>query len=246
MSEEVLSRGLPKWPQMVVTGMPLPWTRAKEVIRRTDSFIGNGSGGNDYEWNRAAAKLLKMPHLFDMGPKEASDDKPERNYQEEWDLQEKWLKKWGYVQTEYVRNSWLSEAFIFGPHGWCHPDGHIGFTDNVGKWPSCDAIKDDWQTLSSAFPFLDIGVTMMSGEDCNVEANKPVISFRVVSGEVTTVDPREHDVHRDHPPSYRGLHDYEQRDTESAAKRLMTSPDSREHGVPWGWLEDWAKMIDHG
>jgi hypothetical protein len=35
----LLDRGLPKWPQMRVEGVPVTLEQAKEIIRRTDTFF---------------------------------------------------------------------------------------------------------------------------------------------------------------------------------------------------------------
>lgn len=39
--ENLLDRGLPKWPQMLVTGASVTKEQALEIIRRTDSFFSS-------------------------------------------------------------------------------------------------------------------------------------------------------------------------------------------------------------
>lgn len=218
---DLLNRGLPKWPQMLVTGVPVP-DRAKEIIRCTDSFFTHGYDGNDHDWNRAVRKALGMPEEYDQG-KGAYDSNRFHAY---WEELRVWRERWGAIETQYVHNSWVSCSFVYGAHGWCHPDGRIGFIDNVGKWPSVEEIREDWSMLASAFPFLDLGVTLMSGESCE-ESTNPIVSMRVRNGSVQLIDPEKEDVHVGHP---------------LAGEIVGTRPIlGNEIGVPQGWINDWAK-----
>jgi hypothetical protein len=183
MSNE-LDRGLPKWPQMIVWGTPISEDKALEIIRRTDSFFVWG-GGNSREFNKRLRARLGMPKDYlDMSDDELEAD----NWFERAERTDSWRERWGYIDTEYVHNSWISCAFVGGPHGWCHPDGTIGYCDNVGKWPSCDAVLADWQKLAGEFPFLDMHAVLMSGESCE-EDSLPVCGFRIEDGSVSTFDP---------------------------------------------------------
>ena len=54
MSDDLLNLGLPKWPQMMVTGKHVTLEQAKEIIFRTDPFLvdtSKYSGGNAHEFN---------------------------------------------------------------------------------------------------------------------------------------------------------------------------------------------------
>ena len=59
--EELMSAGLPKWPQMLVTGTTLPAEQALEIIRRTDHFF-LGYSGNDHDFISKARKLCCLPY----------------------------------------------------------------------------------------------------------------------------------------------------------------------------------------
>lgn len=51
---ELLNLGLPKWPQMIVTGQSVTVDQAKNIILRTDSFLTDPykwSGGNNHKFN---------------------------------------------------------------------------------------------------------------------------------------------------------------------------------------------------
>jgi len=180
--KRLLDLSLPKWPQMIVTGHPVTVTQAKEIIRRTDSFfVSPYFSGNDKQHQEKLIKLFNIP---------------------EQDIYDKWQKKWKFINTNYVRNDWIACSFIYGPHGWCHPSGAVGFVDNVGKWVHSNDVYEDWKKLARTFPFLNLGVTLMSGESCE-EDTSPVISFEIQKGKVRVINPAEENVHKNHPKAIR-------------------------------------------
>lgn len=222
--KELLSLDLPKWPQMKVTGTPVTREQALEIIRRTDSFF-IGHDGNDHAYNKRLRERLGM----------TDDDYTKQltfqQYEDRDQKNQEWLRQWGYVQTDYVHNSWISAAFIFGPYGWCHPNGTISFEDNVGKWPSTTTIFNDWTVLAKEFPFVKAGVTLMSGEES--QETVPVVSFVVHEGQVRVVDPAKEDVHAGHTWVRRGG------SIESAAWGLFAP--GREHGLKEDALQVFEK-----
>jgi len=180
---KLLNRGLPKWPQMIVTGPQISEDLALEVIRRTDSWFVSAHGCNDHEGDRRLAQRFRMPHFHD------HSSFPEGfNWRHHWDRCARWSKAWGAIETQYVRNNWIGSPYIHGPHGWCHPNGRIHHVDNVGKWPAVEEIHADWQLLATAFPFLVLTVTLMSGEYVEEDA-VPVVSMDVADGRVTLKEP---------------------------------------------------------
>lgn len=232
-TEHLLNRGLPKWPQMYTTGVPVPQDRAKEIIRRTDTFFTNGFDGNDRSWSRWVRETLKMP-------------------EEKWGLSadelrdmflrlERWREHFGVIGTSYVHNSWIACAFIGGPHGWCHPEGDIGFVDNVGKWPCVDDVFEDWKILAEAFPFMDVGVTLMDAEEC--DEGHPVVSMRILRGEVQLVDPAKEDVHKDHPRPTRSKGNTGQDLDSDMLSTVFMPARYRETGVPESWIAEWADHV---
>lgn len=231
--EYVASVGLPKWPQMYVTGKPVEVEQAKEIIRRTDSFFTWMDGGNNHGYNKWVQETLRFPKEEPNAPGPTPDIS---TFQERWQRREEWQRNWGVISTEYVSNSWLSCAFVGGPHGWCHPDGTIGFVDNVGKWPSTQAIADDWAKLLTAFPFLDVQVTLYNGESCE-EQRIAVVSMLVRNEKVVIVAPSEA-VHKGYPVAYRraGV-------PEDAMALLMSQEYRREQGVPDSWIRDWSVRV---
>lgn len=182
--EDLIQRPLPKWPQMIVTGPRLPEDQALEVIRRTDWWFVAGHGCNDHDGDRRLARRFRMPHYRDYAARTPDGF----DWRSHYDRCDRWKKAWGVIETEYVHNSWIASAFIHGPHGWCHPDGQIYFVDNVGKYPSVEEVRADWQKLAGAFPFLMLTATLMSGED-GEHGTRPVVSMVVADGQVTLKEP---------------------------------------------------------
>jgi hypothetical protein len=233
MSEkETKDYGLPKWPQMVVSGRPVTADQAMEIIRRTDSFLCNGYGGNDHDWNARMKHRLGMPDTDRM----TAENSTPKQFHAAWGRLEAWQRAWGCIETEYVHNNWLSTAFIGGPHGWCRPDGRIEYSDNVGKWPSAESVESDWRTLATEFPFLHLAATLMSGESCE-DHRRPVCTILVREGAVTLVDG---DLR--HHAEY-GLPNTSGRDLMSMAMSLHLSPRLREHHpIPEDWYEKWEAI----
>jgi hypothetical protein len=226
---ELMNRGLPKWPQMIVTGKQISEDLALEIIRRTDRFFIY-QGGNNHDFIEKAKVALRMP---------LSND-----FREQWDLERQYRKKWGYIETEYVTNEWISCSWIGGTHGWCHPNGIIEFYDNVGKWPSIQEVYDDWVKIAAAFPFLDIGVTLMSGEASEEETN-PVVSMRISNGIVELIDPTQKDVHKEHINNFK-KDGYIERLVQNGflTNQYYTFDGrSRENAIPLSTLEAWGKKI---
>lgn len=229
----LLQRGLPKWPQMYTTGTPISVSQAKDIIRRTDTFFLWGGSGNDEAYRRRVCETVNRPY-------HSYRDKDTVNWEDHWLQEQKWKSKWGTIETSYVSNSWVACAFVGGPHGWCHPDGAIGFVDNVGKWPDAISIYRDWARLAKEFPFLDIGVTLFDGESCE-EGTRPVVSFKIQKGKVSVHDPETFDVHEGHPAATRSPESSggnSPKEKEEELLRLFGSIEN-ERGIPFSWIEEW-------
>jgi len=231
---ELLNRPLPKWPQMFTSGHSVTLDQAKEIIRRTDEFLIGGMGGNDHAWCRAMASRLRMPHLSAVHIPHVRDGVGISNIP--WEERERaavaWREAWGCVSTEYVSNNWLSTSFIYGPHGWCHPDGTIAFVDNVGKWPSVEEVFTEWVEIAQAFPFLRLASTLMDGESC--DSAIPVVTIIVTNGDASLV---EGDIshHHGYPaPTPR---------SDDSMMNLTQWTHECEHGpIPSEWYDEWAAL----
>lgn len=214
--------GLPKWPQMIVRGQPVTVGQAKEIIRRTDYAFTGVLSGNDHATIRIIATKLGLPSAMYHHPSNRDD-------KFDWEAAADFRELWGTIPTDYVTNNWVSSAFVYGPHGWCHPDGTISYDDNVGKWPNLDDIIKDWDTLAAAFPFLDLTVTLMNGESCE-DDTRPVVTLKVRNGNVTVC-----------PPEPAVDTTYPARDLADAIQKLATSGvEGRECGIPMAWIDEWG------
>ena len=222
---------LPKWPQMIVTGKKIHEDQALEIIRRTDAFFDFFQCGNNHDFIDEVKRILRFPpDPYDV--KISYEEGANR-----FSLIEKRLEDWGVVKTQYVENNWISCSFIGGPHGWCHPDGKIGYADNVGKWPAAEEVYDDWAKIAEAFPFLEIEATLMSGES-GEDDTYPVVSFLVRNGKVEVVDPAERNIHAENMRTMPNETNF----TEHLTKILMSRQYSRssENAIPIEQIQKWA------
>ena len=217
--EDYFDLGLPKWPQMLVSGKQVTVEQAEDIIFKTDAFLTDPdeySGGNFHSFNseyRKQAGLEAYREKFEWDTRPLHDN----------------LK---VVHTEYVNNSWGSSCFVYGPHGWCRPDGVIEHHYNVGKWPSVEDVYTDWLKVATAFPFLDLHVTLMDDEYCEDNV-KPIVNMHVCGGTVTL---SQGDV---------SVHDFS--DIEDFSQRLFDQDgkyhESYELGLPLGQYTKYAARV---
>ena len=232
--EEAFGRGLPKWPQLKLTGKPVTVEQAKDIISRTDYFItgmSQYSGGNNRRWNEWAHKAMHMSPLFELDKHMFGDEQVEGFTRFFYDVRDEIREQLKFVSTEYVTNSWLSCAYVYGPHGWCSPTGQLCFTDNVGKWPSVEEIFRDLSTIAEAFPYVEMTATLMNAEHSE-DVIQPVVTFIVKDGKVVMTD--EHDEHH---------FEVAMPDRSDAAMvaRLMGG---REQGVPDSWVLEFGAKFE--
>lgn len=169
---------------MCVAGKSITVEQAKEIILATDSFLTHVSeyvGGNNREWNKWARDQLGYS-VFDSNP-DGSYGPSGLRFGVAHEKMSRVEQLAGFLKTEYVQNSWASCAFVGGPHGWCHPDGTVRYADNVGKWPSVSEVAEEWEVIGQRWPFLDVWVTLMSGESCEVH-RQSVVTFHLFGGEL--------------------------------------------------------------
>lgn len=163
---------LPKWPQMIVSGHSVIQEQAEDIIFRTDWFLSSTSeysGGNNEEFNNWYREISGLNKFR---------EKLIKNNIDIFDGADFLRNKINFVETQYVHNSWASCSYVFGAYGWCHPDGNIGYIDNIGKHPTISEVVKDWNLLLNAFPYLNLNITLMSGE-CSEENTFPIINIRL-------------------------------------------------------------------
>lgn len=206
-----------KWPQMIVTGASVTREQAKEIIIRTDPFFSDVAlyaGGNDQEFT-----IRYQQQSGVLAAVSCSDQQIRERVQEAVDSVVK------PIPLDYLDNDWASSGFIYGPHGWCQPDGTIEYHDNIGKWPEAVDLYDEWQSIARAFPYLSLFASFMDAESCDTDASV-VLQFVIHEGVVRVVK-------GEHAP---------------VARKIRVADDvcfcSRsEHGLPWSWVAETADAI---
>lgn len=206
-----------KWPQMIVTGASVTGEQAKEIIIRTDPFFSDVAlyaGGNDQEFT-----IRYQQQSGVLAAVSCSDQQIRERVQEAVDSVVK------PIPLDYLDNDWASSGFIYGPHGWCQPDGTIEYHDNIGKWPEAVDLYDEWHSIARAFPYLSLFASFMDAESCDTDASV-VLQFVIHEGAVRVVK-------GEHAP---------------VARKIRVADDvcfcSRlEHGLPWSWVAETADAI---
>lgn len=212
--------GLPKWPQLVITGPDVDPELAKEFIFRTDNFLTDPSeysGGNERDFNR---KYQEQAGLN--GPSDSED------FLVKWERQKMIRDRIGFVDLEYVPSNFASSSYVYGPHGVVSPTGKVSYRYNVGKWPSVEAILSDFRALACAFPWLELWATAYDREWCE-EGGIPVVTFRVKSGRARVAKTR--DLKSNGPKGD---------PTQILMDDLCTKS---ELGLPWEWYSEFAERI---
>lgn len=182
----LLNLALPKWPLAKITGESVTNEQALEIIRRVDSFFG-GSCGNDATTAKKLWQSIGYP-----------DDSRAVGTQSLGNLQKvasdtaAWKESWEFLDLHFLSTSWVSTAFVYGPSGWIAPDGKIMYQDNIGKWPSAHEVYADLAVLTQNFKFLNMELTLYSGENCQVsecpDGWPPIMTFVVREGVLRVVD----------------------------------------------------------
>jgi hypothetical protein len=232
---------------MLVTGTPVTVDQAKEIIFATDAtltstWMGGGNDRNFHNWIKEVTGYNKINSDNDWCTAKpfnemTDEEKAEYNSKQRsrWQAERALFERAGFLQTEYVCNSWASCAFVFGAHGWCHPTGNISYIDNVGKWPSVEEVFKDWSKIAERWNFLNIYVTLMSADGCEDEDDRtPVVTFHVHDGIVETFEGTK-EPHKNKPL---------QRNFELEFNFNVASGNYRnEQGLPRSWIEEFAKKV---
>jgi hypothetical protein len=190
--------GLPKWPQLLISGAQVTEEQAMEVIRRNDRFFESVyGGGNNREFEVRIREVVAMPG--------EPEDKWDLDHEERMQIMDKvwadfedWSEAWRPLKTSYIHTDWLASAYVGGPNGWMHPDGTISHTKNVGKWPGVGEVRNDLKMIAKAFPFIEMDAMLMSGEEFE-DSKEPLVGFKVKAGKVTVVTPDHGSLFKDFP-----------------------------------------------
>lgn len=176
--KELMDRGLPKWPALVVVGDPVTPDQAEEIIIRTEGCFGWGFGCNDHEWECIVAEIMGATHVRAYPHIDSADMLA-------------FQKKVRWIELEYLRNSRVMSSYVGGPHGWVNWDGNV-FTNtyNIGKYPEVSTVYKEWTKIAKAFPYLNLRSQLFSGETCEVGI-RPIVEYQVKNGKVRLTDPKE-------------------------------------------------------
>jgi hypothetical protein len=184
-----------------VTGRSVSPEQADEILVRTAIWALMCS--NDKSWERIIAEVAGIS----VGEYGYYDSESLRRFEQ----------RHGVLDLRYLYNERIACAWINGPKGWCDWDGEIGCsTWNIGKWPTVEAVTDDWTTIAEAFPFLTLTAQLVPEEG---EAAAPAVEWSVSDGLVAM-----------NPEPTRILRPVEQFDIEEAAYKIKYDR-FRERGV---------------
>lgn len=242
---------LPKWPGVYVTGKRVTPEQAKDIIMRTD---GTASGfceysfGNDKRFGERCVRDFGWePFINAQNGIYAAKTEETRTaawanlaqvcapYDTLYDIRDAWKKEMAIIETEYVYNRWLASAYIFGPTGWCHPDGTIQVDGhNYGKYPGVSDIAHEWELLAEAFPYLDLACTLQSEEAHSDNIGYPVVTILVKGGKVRVCKP---DLSL-HEPKARHVKEASMTD---AVQMILMHPSFREQGWSREWIEEFCE-----
>ncbi|MCM1322904.1 MAG: hypothetical protein NC218_01825 [Acetobacter sp.] len=230
--KEAFDLDLPKWPQCVIYGDRVTKEQADEIIRRTDNFY-RWQFGNNHQFVEEAKRILRIPQYEHFTEDSSNGDEFDTNWAAYDKARKEWNEKWGYVETEYIHNDYISCSWIGGPNGWCHQDGRIGNCHNIGKWPKVEEVYNDLMTIAKAFPFVHMFCTLSDREETE-EGGHTVVSFEVRDGKVEVVD----DI-----PLHEALNRCCEESVETRFNPYMLFNNSRENYYRLDQLQDWANKV---
>lgn len=169
---EFFKRDLPKWPACVVVGKRISREQAQEILIRTDSW---NIFTNDREWKDEVHRIAGL--------------ECDENGHVNWGSLDRFRERHHILDIYFMHNERIASAYIGGPYGWCTWDGAIGQIDkNIGKWPSVEAVYEEWAKIAEAFPFLKLRCQLFNGEageDCEA-----VVEYQVEGGTVSMANPQ--------------------------------------------------------
>jgi len=174
-NQEFYKISLPKWPECRVDGESVTKEQAQEILIRTQDFhISTNDRSFVIECYRALGLKIKQEYPY-----------------HDWNEIDQKREEYKCLDIEYLQNARIASSYIGGPNGWLNWDGTIYQTGmNIGKWPSIQAIHDEWKQIAKSFPYLDLQCQLFSGEGCEA-GTVPVVEFVVKNGKASMKKPTE-------------------------------------------------------
>ena len=144
-----------KWAGCLMTGRQLTKEQTFDIISKCDPMlqanISNLGHGNNYAFIQNARDFTLLNQL--------SDDLVH-------DYNQHHLVKLGLQNIAYApfRINLLSSSWIGGADSWLLKDGTIFYHANISSWSSTNDVVEYWTTMATAFPFLDLNMTIFNSE----------------------------------------------------------------------------------
>lgn len=168
-------KNLGKWPRLLVKGDPVDPLEAQDILLRTTNF--NALFCNDREWSNIIREIFGLP---------SNENLSLENFREFDVAMQRVQERFRALDLHYLCNHRIASAWIGGPHGWCDWDGTIGCsTYNIGKWPREEEVKEEWDQIAAAFPYLKLTSQLVSEEGAGVVA----VEWRIENGKAETRPP---------------------------------------------------------
>lgn len=136
---------LPIHPHIVIDGEHMTIEQAKEILLKTDTFFMGRGGSPDEALDNSLLSAIGIttPHR-------------------------EWKGTGKTLSLKYLTNKYIATSHVFGIRGWCHPDGTVFYSENIGIAPTWEDIYNECATLAEAFPFLNMRLWLFNfgiGED---------------------------------------------------------------------------------
>ena len=150
-----------KWAGCLMTGRQLTKEQTLDIISKCDPMlqasISNLGFGNNHFFIQHARNFTLLNQL--------SDDLIDEYNQQH-------LVKLGLRNISYAPFpiDLLSSCWIGGANSWLLKDGTIFYHANISSWSSTDDVIEYWTKMATAFPFLDLNMTIF-----NCELSTPII-----------------------------------------------------------------------
>lgn len=209
MIENIMNKGLPKWPHTIIVGKRVSVEQAKEIIFKTDNYFYNSYAPHS-NWNkglvneyRRRSGLYLLDIYGEMVSKACSmrnEDNAkypfndEINYPQLFEFHDRLITHLGVLEfnseIEYIRNDIADSCYIGGANGYMTANGEINFNRNIGKWPSLEDVYKEFTIIAKHFPYLEMQASVYDAEQCERD-ERPVnlmASFIISNGNVLITD----------------------------------------------------------
>lgn len=161
----------PKWAAITLEGKSVTPQQALEIIIRTDDW--SMYYGHD-AWTKSIQQLVG----WNFKPNEYC-----------YDSFMQFKESIGSLGLQYLSTDRIDSSYVEGANGWCDFEGKIYLNSkNIGKYADSAIVYEEFKLIAKEFPFLDFVCQIWSKEYCE-EGARPVIEYRVKSGDVEVFEP---------------------------------------------------------